>query len=255
MRIVLDTDSAQMECSDGTSVQSCGLYTREAFEILSRQWLRVGWNQKYPYTFSWLGRPIIQLPEDMVRLQEVIYQIRPDVIVETGVAHGGSLIFSAGLCKILGHGKVVGVDLEIRPHNRQAIEQHELSSLITLVEGDSVASDTVATVKRHVGDAERVLVVLDSCHSYSHVLAELETYGPIVTPGSYVAATDGIMADLDDVPRGSPEWRYDNPVTAIREFLSRHDEFVEEQPNWPFRESDLMENVTHWPHAWLRKRG
>ena len=105
--------------------------------------MRVGWNQKYQYTFSWMGRPVIQLPEDMMRMQEVIYRLQPDLIVETGVAHGGSLIFYASLCKAIGKGRVVGIDIEIRPHNRMAIESHPLAGLITLIEGSSIAPEVV----------------------------------------------------------------------------------------------------------------
>src|SRR5476649_2488202 len=123
-RIVIDTDAETLVWEDGDGSRSLPLYSDEAFEIVSRQWVRVGWNQRYPYTFTWLGRPIIQLPEDMVRAQEVIFAVKPDVLVETGVAHGGSLIYYASLFRILGKGRVIGVDIEIRPHNRKAIEEH-----------------------------------------------------------------------------------------------------------------------------------
>src|SRR5207253_434917 len=141
-----------------------------AFEILSEQWLKVGWNEKYPYTFSWMGRPIIQLPEDMIRVQEVIYRIRPAVIIETGIAHGGSLIYYASLCKAMEKGRVIGIDIEIRPHNRAAIEGHELFPLITLIEGSSVAPDIVQQARSLVADGESVLVLLDSNHTKQHVL-------------------------------------------------------------------------------------
>src|SRR5439155_18014109 len=132
--------------------------------------------QKYVYAFTWMGRPIIQLPEDIVRIQEVLYRVKPEVIVETGVAHGGSLILYASLCKAMGHGRVIGVDVEIRPHNRQAIEAHELSPLITLVEGSSVDPTIVACVRDLVREGERAIVILDSNHTKAHVLAELGSY-------------------------------------------------------------------------------
>jgi cephalosporin hydroxylase len=135
MKLIIDTTEKTLTCEIDSQKQVLYLYTKEAFELISLQWVKVGWNQKYSYTFSWLGRPIIQLPEDMIRIQEVIYQVKPDVIIETGVAHGGSLIYYASLFKAMGKGRVVGVDIEIRPHNRKAIEEHELSSFITLVEG------------------------------------------------------------------------------------------------------------------------
>src|SRR6185369_4105947 len=123
-----------------------GIGTPEAFRILSKLWLRSGWDTKYVYSFTWLGRPIIQLPEDLIRVQEVIYRVKPDVIVETGVAHGGTLVFYATLCKAMGRGRVIGIDIDIRAHNRAAIENHELASYITLVSGDSIAADTIAQV-------------------------------------------------------------------------------------------------------------
>jgi cephalosporin hydroxylase len=229
------------------------LYSKEGFELLSRLWLKEGWNQKYTYTFSWLGRPIIQLPDDLIRIQEVIHAVSPDVIVETGVAHGGSLIYYASICRALGHGRVIGVDVEIRPHNRRAIEQHSLASAISLIEGDSTAPEIVDRVRSHIGAGESVLVLLDSNHSRAHVRAELEAYAPLVTIGSYIVATDGVMQFVADVPRGKPEWTTDNPVSAVTDFLRSHPEFALEQPPWPFNESELDQNVTHWPQAYLRR--
>jgi cephalosporin hydroxylase len=253
MRLILDTDEQTLRREDNGHTQVVPLYTPQAFEWLSQQWLRVGWDQKYTYTFSWLGRPIIQLPEDMVRLQEVIYRLRPDVIVETGVAHGGSLVFHASLCKLLGKGRVIGIDVEIRSHNRRAIEQHELAGLITLIEGDSVDAAVVERVRGLVQPGETVLVLLDSCHTREHVLAELKAYAPLVTPGSYIVATDGLMRDLHDVPRARPGWKQDNPAEAARSFAELCPEFTIEEPRPPFSESPLASTVTHWPGAWLRR--
>ena len=179
--------------------------------------------------------------------------MRPDVIIETGVAHGGSLIFYASLCKAMDRGRVVGVDIEIRPHNRAAIEGHELSSLITLIEGSSIDPQTVQQVKACLRPEEKVLVFLDSNHAKTHVAAELEAYHGLVSPDSYIVATDGIMKDLHDVPRGRPEWEHDHPTAAAAEFAQTHPEFTLEQPAWPFNESELRENLTYWPGAWLRR--
>ena len=132
------------------------LYSPRAFELLSEQWLRVGWAEKYPYAFSWLGRPVIQAPEDLIRIQEVVHVVKPDVLIETGVAHGGSLVFYASLFKAMGTGRVIGVDIEIRPHNRIAIEAHPLASAITLIEGSSIAADTVAQVRAALRDGDTV---------------------------------------------------------------------------------------------------
>ena len=190
----------------------------------------------------------------MIRAQEVIYRVQPDVIIETGVAHGGSLMFYASLCKVIGMGRVIGIEIEMRPHNRQAIEAHALFPLITLVEDDSIASETFRHVKSLVKPGEAMMIFLDSCHTKQHVLAELETYHDLVTPGSYIVATDGIMKDLYDVPCGKPEWISDNPLAAATEFVKNHPEFEIEQPTWPFNESELNKNITNWPGAWLKKK-
>ena len=147
MKFTVDTDAKVLTVTDEEGTRTLPLYTPEAFAILGHSWVHTGWALKYSYQFSWMGRPIIQLPEDMVRMQEAIYATKPDVIVETGVAHGGSLIFYAGLCAAMGRGRVVGVDIEIRPHNRTAIEAHALFDRITLLEGSSTDPDIVAQVK------------------------------------------------------------------------------------------------------------
>ena len=253
MKFTIDTDARTVACEgDGPSTEM-PLYSKEAFEVLSDLWVKVGWNQKYPYAFSWMGRPIIQLPEDLIRMQEIIYELRPDVIVETGVAHGGSLIFYAGLCTAMAHGRIIGIDVEIRKHNRAAIEAHEMFPRITLVEGDSVSPEIVNHVHSLIQPGEKVLVILDSCHTKDHVAKELEAYHSLVSDGSYIVATDGVMKDVYDVPRGTPEWKDDHPAAAADDFAEKHAEFVMEQPKWPFNESELTENVTHWPNAWLRK--
>src|SRR4030042_5595805 len=254
MKLIVDTEAKTLTEEEKGHVRQFDLYSKEAFERLSRQWVRVGWNQKYPYTFSWMGRPIIQLPEDMIRTQEVIYRVKPDVVVETGVAHGGSLIFYASLLKAMGKGRVIGIDIEIRPRNRKAVEAHELTEYITLVEGSSAAPQTVNAVKKMIKPGETVLVMLDSNHTKQHVADELAAYHDLVTAGSYIVATDGIMKDLYDVPRGSPDWKWNNPTAATAEFAQQHPDFELAQPKRPFGESDLTENITHWPGAWLRKK-
>ena len=255
MRFTIDTERKEFVIQEGAGSRTLDLYGKEAFERLSDLWMKTSWNQKYSYTFTWMGRPIIQHPEDLVRLQEVIYTLKPDIIIETGVAHGGSLILSASLMKAMGKGRrVVGVDIEIRPHNRKAIEAHELSPMIKLVEGDSVAAEIVAQAAQDIKPGDTVLVILDSNHSRDHVAAELEAYHHLVTPGSYIVATDGIMRDVYDVPRGVPDWKTDNPATAAIEFAARHPEFVIETPAWKFNESDLDKNITGWPEAWLRRK-
>lgn len=255
MRITIDTDAEVVIVTDERTEQRMPLYSAEAFAVLSRQWVRVGWAEKYQYSFTWLGRPIIQLPEDVLRMQEVIHDVAPDVLVETGVAHGGSLVLYASLFEAMGRGHVVGVDVEIRPHNRSAIEEHRMAKRIDLIEGDSVANATLAAVRERVTAGAVVMVVLDSNHTRQHVAAELEAYAPLVSVGSYIVATDGIMYDLADVPRGKPEWATDNPCSAIVDFLERHDEFeLVEPPPFRFNEGTVTDRVTHWPNAFLRRR-
>lgn len=255
MRIEIDTEQRTLKAIDVGSTNSHHLHSPEAFAVISRLWVRTGWALRYEYGFTWMGRPVIQLPDDLLRVQEVIYRVRPDVLVETGVAHGGSLVFYASLFRAMGQGRVIGIDVDIRPHNRKAIEEHELAPLITLVQGNSVDPAVVEKVSVEVeGESTQVLVVLDSKHTRAHVAAELEAYASLVSPNSYLVVTDGIMEDLHDVPPGRPEWRSDNPRAATTEFLTRHPEFeLEEPPPFPFNEGKVRQRVTHWPDAYLRR--
>jgi cephalosporin hydroxylase len=229
------------------------LYSDDGFRIVKDLWLKVSWSQKYVYTFTWFGIPIIQLPDDILRYQETVFDVRPDVIIETGIAHGGSLVFAASLCKLMGKGRVIGIDIELRPHNRQRLDAHPLRPLITVIEGSSTAPEVVDQVRSLIAPGESTLVVLDSNHGYAHVMDELLSYAPLVTPGSYLVATDGIMEDLATVPGGKPEWARDNPARAASDFAARNPQFRIAEPAWRFNESTLTGNVTHWPGAWLRR--
>lgn len=223
------------------------LYGLEAFNAVSKLWLKAGWASKYSYNFSWLGRAVIQLPEDLMMIQEVIYKVRPDVIIETGVAHGGGTIFYSSLLELMGHGQVIGIDIQIRPHNRHAIEQHPLKPRITLIEGSSTATKTFQEAKRLINPGDRVMVVLDSNHTKDHVLQELELYSPLVPVESYIIATDGNMEDLHDVPGGQSNWQTDNPKAAIHEFLLSHPEFeIDPVPS--------RLGITYWPDAFLKRK-
>jgi len=254
MKLNVDTKRQILQLFDDVgAARELNLYSKEAFEQLSDLWVKVGWQMKHSYTFSWMGRPMIQLPEDVVRIQEVIYEVKPDVIVETGVAHGGSLIFYASLFEAMGSGKVIGVDIEIRPHNRKAIEEHRLSHRISLVEGSSTDPAVLDQVRTLIPRGARVMVVLDSDHSKKHVRKELEAYADMVSVGSYIVATDGIMGLVNDTPRGQESWIRDNPDEAAREFAAGRGDFKCEQPRWIFNESELNRNVTHWPGAWLKR--
>jgi cephalosporin hydroxylase len=211
--------------ADGTT-EDLALDTPEAFEAVSAAWLRCGWDVKYVYGFTWMGRPVIQLPEDMIRIQEVIWRLRPDVIVETGVAHGGSLVFYASLFEAMGNGRAIGVDVDIRRESRTAIEAHPMAARITLLQGSSTAPGTLAAVRHSIGPDERVMVVLDSNHCRAHVEAELDLYASLVSPGSYMVACEGIMAELAGAPRTAPDWTWNNPVAAVDAFLARNPAFV-----------------------------
>jgi cephalosporin hydroxylase len=229
------------------------LQSSAAFAAVSRAWLRAGWDTKYVYSFTWLGRPIIQLPEDLIRMQEVIYRLRPDVLIETGVAHGGSLIFYASLFKAMGKGRVIGIDIDIRSHNRAAIEAHELFPLITLIEGSSIDDNVVARVRELLRHDELIMVVLDSHHSRDHVLAELRAYAPLVSKDSYIVVADGIMENLADAPRAKSDWSWNNPRRATLDFLAESGNFALEEPNFPFNESLVDKRVTYWPDAFVKR--
>lgn len=210
---------------------------------LSRIWLRDTLRHRYTYNFSWLDRPIIQYPQDIVAMQELIWQIKPDLIIETGIAHGGSLIFSASmlaqldLCEAIRSGntainpaeskrKVLGIDIDIRAHNRAAIEAHPMASRIQMIQGSSVDPDVIAQVHAIAADYQCVLVCLDSNHTHAHVLAELEAYAPLSSVGSYCVVFDTIIEDLPDNLYPDRPWsKGNNPKTAVHEYLKTHPEF------------------------------
>jgi cephalosporin hydroxylase len=257
MRIVkklnVDVDRGLVTADTSEGRVELALNSPDAFDVISDVWLRCGWDTKYVYSFAWLGRPIIQLPDDMIRIQEVVFAVKPDLIIETGVAHGGSLVFYATLCKAMERGRVVGIDIEIRPHNRTAIESHFLKPFITLIEGSSVAPETIKQVKNLVKPGETTLICLDSCHTKDHVLAELNAYAPLVTPGSYIVAMDAIMQKVVGAPRTNSDWTWNNPRTAALEFLQSHPEFELIEPPRPFNEGVTQSRVTYWPDAFLRR--
>ncbi|MDP9203521.1 MAG: cephalosporin hydroxylase family protein [Gemmatimonadota bacterium] len=197
------------------------------FQTLSKAWRTKGLEKKYMNNFSWMGRPMIQLPTDMFGMQEIIWAVKPDLIIETGLAHGGSLVFYASMLELLGHGKVVGVDIEIRPHNRSAIEAHPMAKRISLVEGSSIDDETVAKVRDAARGMSRVMVCLDSNHTHDHVFAELEAYADLVTVGSYCVVFDTFVEDMpDDYVWVGRSWgKGNNPKTAVREWIVDHSEF------------------------------
>lgn len=187
---------------------------------------------QYSYNFKWMGRPIIQYPQDILAMQELIWDIQPDLIIETGIAHGGSLIFYASMLELVGKGEVLGIDIDIREHNRKEIEKHPMYKRITMIQGSSIAADTVEKVKAFAKDKPVVMVVLDSNHTYEHVLEELKAYAPLVSLNSYVVVFDTIVEYLpeDYLPGNKRPWGVgDNPLTAVKEFLATNSNFEIDQ--------------------------
>lgn len=236
-----------------------------AFQALSRDWLQASMQRQYVYNFDWMGRPIIQYPQDMVAMQELVWRVRPDLIIETGIAHGGSLVLSASLLALLdmsdaieagatldprvSRRKVLGVDIDIRAHNRAAIESHPMASRISMIQGSSIDSDVVEQVRDFARGYQRVLVCLDSMHTHDHVLAELQAYAPLVSAGSYCVVFDTFVQDMPQRFFADRPWDVgNNPKTAVHQWLASHPEF-EVDNQWP---SQLM--VTVAPDGFLRRR-
>jgi len=209
-----------------------GLHNDHDVQALSRIWLREITRHKYAYNFRWMGRPIIQFPQDMMAMQELIWQIKPDLIIETGIAHGGSALYYASLLELVGGpGYVLGIDIDIREHNRVEIENHPMSKRLRMIQGSSIDPATVREVAEHARDKERVLVVLDSNHTHDHVLEELRAYSPFVTRDSYLVVYDTLIEDMPaDLQSADRPWGLgNNPKTAVREFLRDSDRFEVDQ--------------------------
>lgn len=236
----------------------------ESLRALAVTFLTDSSRHKYSYHFDWLGRPIIQFPQDIVAVQELIWSVRPDLIIETGIAHGGSLVLSASLLALLdlcdasaagetldprqSQRRVIGVDVDIRRHNRVAIESHPLASRIEMIEGSSVAEDVVAAIRDRARAFSRVMVFLDSNHTHDHVLAELQAYAPLVSPGSYCVVFDTIVEHMPKSMFPDRPWGPgDNPKTAVHAFLASHPEFT--------IDSDIHDKllITVAPDGYLRR--
>ncbi len=227
--------------------------------------VRAGGDHRYSYNFTWMGRPIIQYPQDIVGLQELIWRVRPDLIVEMGIAHGGSLIFNASMLALLDYDdavscgtmldpaspgrRVLGVDIDIRQHNRAAIESHPMASRIEMIEGSSIDPQVVAQVRQFAADYATVMVILDSNHTHEHVLAELEAYASLATVGSYCIVFDTLVEDVPEKYFENRPWgKGDNPKTAVREFLHLHAEFELD------KEIETKLLITVAPDGFLRRR-
>lgn len=219
------------------------------FKALAHDWICQSMLKKYVYNFTWMGRPIIQSPQDIIAMQEIIWDVKPDLIVETGVAHGGSLMLWASMLEIIGgNGRVVGIDIEIREHNRCEIENHPMFKRIELIEGSSVAGEVVEKVRAIAKDHQRIMVVLDSDHTHDHVRKELELYAELVSPGSYLVVFDTFIEDLPRDFFCDREFNVgNNPKTAVADFL---------RTNTAFEVDESIENklmVTQAPGGYLKR--
>lgn len=198
-----------------------------SLRLLTNQWFIKSCKYNYSYNFTWMGRPIIQFPQDIIAMQEIIWSVKPDLIIETGIAHGGSLIFSASMLELIGKGEVLGIDIDIREHNRVEIEKHPMTKRIRMIEGSSVSNEVLKKVKSYTKGKKSILVCLDSYHTHKHVLKELELYSEFVTKGSYIVVFDTIIEDMPDgFFKDRPWGKNNNPKIAVREFLKNNDRFV-----------------------------
>lgn len=199
----------------------------DEFIKLGKDFLEKSMPLKYSYNFSWLGRPIIQYPQDIIAMQEIIWEVKPDLIIETGIAHGGSLIFYASILELIGNGKVLGIDIDIREHNRKEIEEHPMHKRITMLEGSSTSEELFKQVKKFCKSQKKILVCLDSNHTHDHVLKELEFYSQFVSINSYLVIFDTLIEDIPNEHSKNRPWGVgNNPKTAVHEFLKNRDDFI-----------------------------
>ena len=214
---------------------------------ITRSWFDLAFKHQYSYHFTWLGRPIIQFPQDMIALQEIIWDVKPDIIIETGIAHGGSLIFSASMLQLIGRGKVIGIDIDIRKHNKDEIKKHPLYKRIKMIEGSSVDPKIIKKVFSAVKHKKKIMVFLDSNHTHEHVLKELEAYSSLVKKGSYIIVFDTMVEDMPKNSFPNRPWnKKNNPKTAVREFLKKNKRF---KVNESFEKKML---ITSSPEGFLK---
>ncbi len=218
------------EFKDEKKVRIASYAQNQELQNASKDFLISSNKEQYSYNFTWMGRPIIQYPQDMLAMQELIWDIQPDLIIETGIAHGGSLIFYASIMELIGKGKVLGIDIDIRPHNRKEIEQHPMFKRIEMIQGSSTSQETYEQVKAHADRATTIMVCLDSNHTHDHVLKELELYAPFTSVGSYCVVFDTVVELLPDDMFPNRPWSVgDNPMTAMDAYLNDHPEFEIDQ--------------------------
>jgi len=240
------TEQFQQECFERIEANK----KNEPLIDAAKSFMKESTLPKYSYNFTWLGRPIIQYPQDMIAMQEIIWQVKPDLIIETGIAHGGSLIFHASMLELLGgDGQVLGIDIDIREHNRVEIVKHPMYKRITMIQGSSVDENIAKQVHDFSKDKKQILVVLDSMHTHEHVLKELEFYSPLVTKDSYLVVFDTIIEDMpEDFFPDRPWGKGNNPKTAVWEFLKTNDRFEIDKE----MENKLL--ITVAPDGYLRRK-
>jgi cephalosporin hydroxylase len=211
------------ECKKRIALQGADKELAQVSSQFASATIRAG----YSYNFTWMGRPIIQYPQDMIAMQEIIWELKPDLIIETGIAHGGSIIYYASILELIGKGEVLGIDIDIREYNRKEIENHPMSKRIHMLQGSAISDEIIEQVKPFAAGKKTIMVCLDSNHTHAHVLKELELYSPFVTVGSYLVAFDTIVEDLPADLYADRPWSVgDNPKTAVYEFLKNNDDFV-----------------------------
>jgi cephalosporin hydroxylase len=213
---------------DEREIRIKGYAENKSLQAAAKQFNDASNSAQYSYNFSWMGRPVIQYPQDMMAMQEIIWNVQPDLIIETGIAHGGSLIYYASLLELIGKGEVLGIDIDIREHNRKEIENHKMFKRIKMIQGSSIAGETLEEVKKYTDGKQKIIVVLDSNHTHDHVLKELELYSPFVSQGSYIVVFDTIVEDLPEgyFSQSRPWGIGNNPKTAVFEFLKTNRNFV-----------------------------
>ena len=216
------TEAFKQECKKRIEDQSRNEKLLQAGNQFTEETVKAG----YSYNFSWMGRPIIQYPQDMIAMQEILWELKPDLIIETGIAHGGSLVYYASILELIGKGEVLGIDIDIREHNRNEIEKHPMYKRIKMIQGSAIDESIVEQVEAHTKNKSTILVCLDSNHTHEHVLRELELYSPFVTVGSYLVVFDTIVEDLPNDMYPDRPWSVgNNPKTAVYEFLKSNNDF------------------------------
>lgn len=268
--------SAQQEFTNQVHNNINGMGQDPYMKDVTRLWLRDSLKHQYSYNFQWLGRPIIQYPQDIVAMQELVWSVKPDLIIETGIAHGGSLIMSASMLALLDYceaaeqgrpldprnsqRRVLGVDIDIRAHNRTAIEAHPLSHHIDMIQGSSIADDIIAKVHEYARSFQKILVILDSNHTHEHVLAELEAYAPLTSHGSYCVVFDTVVEDLPKALYPDRPWGPgDNPKTAVWEYQRRLKEEGRTAVDGNALTLEIDKSIEHKlqitvaPDGWLRR--